>query len=113
MVGYSNWSFQISESEVSQALKQSVRILCWIMTGLNNTESRAIHVNATWAPRCNKYVFITSKPGYGLPTVDLNVTEGRNYLWAKTKAAFQWIYEASFSEHNENFDFRDWLNAVL
>uniref|UniRef100_A0A914Q2T4 Uncharacterized protein n=1 Tax=Panagrolaimus davidi TaxID=227884 RepID=A0A914Q2T4_9BILA len=81
------------ESEVSQALKQSVRVLCWIMTGLNNTESRAIHVNATWAPRCNKYVFITSKPGYGLPTVDLNVTEGRNYLWAKTKAAFQWIYE--------------------
>ena len=50
------------ESEVSQALKRSVRVLCWIMTSLNNTESRAVHVNATWAPRCNKYVFITSKP---------------------------------------------------
>jgi hypothetical protein len=88
------------ESEVSQALKQSVRVLCWIMTGLNNTESRAIHVNATWAPRCNKYVFITSKPGYGLPTVDLNVTEGRNYLWAKTKAAFQWIYENEIDNYD-------------
>jgi glycoprotein-N-acetylgalactosamine 3-beta-galactosyltransferase len=33
-----------------------------------------------------------------LPTVKLPVTEGRNYLWSKTKEAFKYVYEHHFDE---------------
>uniref|UniRef100_A0A7E4VP58 Glycoprotein-N-acetylgalactosamine 3-beta-galactosyltransferase 1 n=1 Tax=Panagrellus redivivus TaxID=6233 RepID=A0A7E4VP58_PANRE len=89
------------ETAVAGALKQSVRVFCWIMTAKKNTLSRAVHVNATWAQRCNKYVFVSvNETAAKLPNVDLNVTEGRNFLWAKTKAAHQYIYDNEL----DNFD---------
>ncbi|KAK0412017.1 hypothetical protein QR680_005984 [Steinernema hermaphroditum] len=65
-----------------------------------NTYKKAIHVNATWAPRCNKHIFFSADPKSGLPTVNLNVTEGRRHLWAKTKRAFKYLYEHEL----HNFD---------
>uniref|UniRef100_A0A915A8J1 N-acetylgalactosaminide beta-1,3-galactosyltransferase n=1 Tax=Parascaris univalens TaxID=6257 RepID=A0A915A8J1_PARUN len=80
------------ESALTKEMNDNVRIFCWIMTSKNNTRKKAIHVNATWATRCNKHVFMTSEEVDGLPTVDLNVTEGRKFLWMKTKEAFKYIY---------------------
>lgn len=37
-----------------------------------------------------------------LGAIDLNVTEGRPYLWGKTKAALKYIY-------NHHFDDADWF----
>ncbi|VDD97294.1 unnamed protein product [Enterobius vermicularis] len=88
------------ESALSRVLYKNVRVFCWIMTSLNNTFTRAIHVNATWAPRCNKYVFITSEESSGLPTVKLNATEGRKFLWMKTKEAFKWIYNNELQNYD-------------
>ncbi|KAI6198838.1 N-acetylgalactosaminide beta-1,3-galactosyltransferase [Aphelenchoides besseyi] len=62
------------DSNVVRELKENVRIFCWIMSGPNNTR-KAMAVNATWAPKCNKYVFVTAKDDSGLPTVNLNVTD--------------------------------------
>ena len=62
---------------------------------------KAKTVNATWAPRCNKYVFITANESAGVPTVELDVQEGREYLWAKTKAAFTWLYEVRLYNHTQ------------
>ncbi|KHN76508.1 Glycoprotein-N-acetylgalactosamine 3-beta-galactosyltransferase 1 [Toxocara canis] len=83
---------EADESVLSKEIYDNVRVFCWIMTSRNNTRKKAIHVNATWAARCNKHVFMTSEQVHGLPTVDLNITEGRKYLWTKTKEAFKYIY---------------------
>ncbi|KAI6213199.1 N-acetylgalactosaminide beta-1,3-galactosyltransferase [Aphelenchoides besseyi] len=87
------------ESDVVKELKQNVRVLCWIMTGPNNT-NKAKAVNATWAPRCNKYFFVTAGKDSGLPTIDFNITDGRNHLWAKTKAAFKYLYENDLNDYD-------------
>lgn len=54
--------YVLDEGELSKLIKSEVRILCWIMTSRNNTYKKAVHVNATWAQRCNKHVFITTDP---------------------------------------------------
>ncbi|KAH7710189.1 glycoprotein-N-acetylgalactosamine 3-beta-galactosyltransferase 1 [Aphelenchoides avenae] len=89
------------EGELSKLIKSEVRILCWIMTSRNNTYKKAVHVNATWAQRCNKHVFITTRSGTlachdgcahdvafkdsGLPTVDLGLKEGPEQPLGKDK----------------------------
>lgn len=63
------------------------------MTGPQNHETRAKHVNRTWAPRCDEYLFVSSTKIPGLPSLAVNVTESRDTLWGKTKAAFQYIWD--------------------
>lgn len=73
-------------------LAKNSKIFCWIMTSPQSYEKRAIHVNKTWAPRCDESLFVSSIKIPDLPSVAVNVTESHDMLWGKTKAAFQYIW---------------------
>ncbi|XP_033115876.1 glycoprotein-N-acetylgalactosamine 3-beta-galactosyltransferase 1-like [Anneissia japonica] len=75
-----------------------IRVLCWVMTSPKTLLSKAQHVKNTWAWRCDKTLFMSSVENRTFPSIGLNVSEGRNALWAKTKAAFTYIYEHHFDE---------------
>ncbi|TKR87447.1 hypothetical protein L596_011844 [Steinernema carpocapsae] len=89
------------DAELKTEMRKNVRILCWIMTTSANTYNKAMHVNATWASRCNKHIFFSANESSGLPSVKLNISDGRNYLWWKTKEAFKYLYENEL----DNYDY--------
>uniref|UniRef100_A0AAY5K1A0 Glycoprotein-N-acetylgalactosamine 3-beta-galactosyltransferase 1 n=1 Tax=Esox lucius TaxID=8010 RepID=A0AAY5K1A0_ESOLU len=92
--------FKCSHPDKNEStLSQNVRVLCWIMTGPRNLESRAKHIRATWAKRCNKILYMSSVET-DFPTVGLNVSEGRDQLYWKTIRAFQYIYQ----HHQNDYD---------
>uniref|UniRef100_A0A1I8IZ71 N-acetylgalactosaminide beta-1,3-galactosyltransferase n=1 Tax=Macrostomum lignano TaxID=282301 RepID=A0A1I8IZ71_9PLAT len=78
----------LNENIFADRLKAKVRIFCWIMTSPGNHESKAVHLKATWVKRCNNFVFMSTKADPSLPSI---VGEGRDNLWAKTKAAFRYL----------------------
>ncbi|CAD5232087.1 unnamed protein product [Bursaphelenchus xylophilus] len=97
---YFFYKHEHGESAVVKELKKRVRILCWIMThNSKNGNMRATAVNRTWGPKCDKYLFVSTNVS-SLPSVDLNVTEGRKYLWQKTKRAFKYVYDHYGSEYD-------------
>ncbi|XP_034732933.1 glycoprotein-N-acetylgalactosamine 3-beta-galactosyltransferase 1-A [Etheostoma cragini] len=86
------------DSRVADLLYQKVRILCWVMTGPYNLQSRARHVRATWSRHCNVVVFMSSEEDPDFPTVGLGTKEGRDQLYWKTIRAFHYVYEHHASE---------------
>jgi len=70
-----------------------LRLLCWVMTHPHNHETKARAVNATWAHRCDRTIFMSSEDDDELGAVAVVDEEGRNALWGKTKAALSYIYD--------------------
>ncbi|KAK2851380.1 hypothetical protein Q5P01_007656 [Channa striata] len=85
-------------SWVADVLYQKVRVLCWVMTGPYNLQSRARHVRATWTRHCNVVVFMSSVEDPDFPTVGLGTKEGRDQLYWKTIRAFHYVYEHHANE---------------
>jgi glycoprotein-N-acetylgalactosamine 3-beta-galactosyltransferase len=74
----------------------SVRICCLILTAPKYFDTRARAVNNTWAPRCDKYLFISEPSNHTnyLPIAPIkNLTAGYGHLTKKTTLAFYYAYE--------------------
>ena len=59
-------------------------------------------MKATWGRRCDTLLFMSTALDPALPTTQLSVGEGRDNLWAKTRAAFQYI-------HRHHLEEADWF----
>jgi glycoprotein-N-acetylgalactosamine 3-beta-galactosyltransferase len=77
---------------VASNLYKQVRVLCWIMTSPASVNTKARHIKVTWGRRCNTLLFMSSVNEPTLPAVGLNVSDGYEHLWGKTRAAFKYIY---------------------
>lgn len=68
------------------------RVLCAIMTIPGNHQSKTVAVRDTWAKRCDSVIYFTSSQEpdvfQNATVVIMNITQGRDYLWEKTRAAF-------------------------
>lgn len=78
------------DGNVADELFKKVRILCWVMTGPSNLQSKAQHVKATWSRHCNIVLFMSSEENQNFPTVGLGTGEGRDQLYWKTIRAFHY-----------------------
>ncbi|XP_037269215.2 glycoprotein-N-acetylgalactosamine 3-beta-galactosyltransferase 1 [Rhipicephalus microplus] len=97
-VSWSNWVSR-------DLLRRRVRVLCWVLTNPNNTETKARHVAATWGRRCNRLMFMSTSRSHEdelQPSVVLNlsVAERRNALWAKTKASLVELYNNHINDYD-------------
>ncbi|OXA53917.1 glycoprotein-N-acetylgalactosamine 3-beta-galactosyltransferase 1 isoform X2 [Folsomia candida] len=94
-----NLSYNEMYNEEAHRLSKKVKVLCWIMTNPVNHETKAVHVQRTWGKRCDKLLFMSSTADPKLPSIALpNVKEGRDFLWAKTKEAFKYVYKHHFGD---------------
>ncbi|KAL7739170.1 hypothetical protein ACLKA6_010391 [Drosophila palustris] len=100
-------------SSVADQLKKEVRILCWIMTNPTNHKIKARHVKRTWGKRCNILLFMSSGEDDELPSVKLDVGEGRFNLWRKTKQAFKYVYKHHFNDADWFYKADDDTYAVI
>ncbi|XP_062453085.1 glycoprotein-N-acetylgalactosamine 3-beta-galactosyltransferase 1-B-like [Rhea pennata] len=80
------------DRSVADELYERVRILCWVMTGPRNLETKARHVRATWTRHCNVALFMSSERDERFPAVGLPTKEGRDQLYWKTIRAFQYVH---------------------
>lgn len=73
------------------------------MTNPKNHKSKAVHIKNLWGERCNKLLFITSKPDSELETIQIRLTnESRKALRNKTRDAITHI-------HDNYLDGYDWV----
>ncbi|XP_054733660.1 glycoprotein-N-acetylgalactosamine 3-beta-galactosyltransferase 1-like [Anastrepha obliqua] len=96
-LNYTNFTHTYALAQDADTLPEylfnNTRVLCWVMTMPENHLERAVHIRNTWGRRCNKLLFMSTEKDDFLETVRLEVPEGRDYLWHKTRAAFKYIYE--------------------
>ena len=88
-----NSNSRLNDISLNAELFEKVRIVCLVMTIPDNHRTRADFVKATWGKRCNKLVFMSSSPDENFDTVNVNVTDGRDFLWIKTRKSFEYAYE--------------------
>ena len=75
-----------------------IRVLCWIMTSPKTLMSKAVHIRNTWGARCDHTLYMSSIENLTFPAVGLNVSEGRDSLWNKTRAAFEYIHRYNYTK---------------
>lgn len=88
------------ERSVADRLFNDIRILCLVMTLPENHQTKAVHVSATWGRRCTKLLFVTRQNDSSIPTLIVDVKDGREYLPQKTYATFNKV----FADYLEDFD---------
>uniref|UniRef100_A0A7E4VKU1 N-acetylgalactosaminide beta-1,3-galactosyltransferase n=1 Tax=Panagrellus redivivus TaxID=6233 RepID=A0A7E4VKU1_PANRE len=89
-----------TNEDISNALRASVRVFCFIISTKWGTEDKARHVHATWAKRCSKHVFVTANKESYLPSLDFNLTETKASLFKKIENTLKYIYNNELDKYD-------------
>lgn len=76
----------------------NIRVLCWVLTSPKTLNTRAKAVNETWGKRCTILLFMSSKADSSSSVIGLEVKEGRQHLWEKTRAAWGHVLDHYIEE---------------
>ena len=79
------------KSPTSTEKTKQQRLLCWILTSDFTLKGKT--VKETWRKRCDVLLFLSSKTDPDSPTIKIDVGEGRDKLWDKTRAAWDYVYQ--------------------
>ena len=89
----------LSLNKEAEEEQKRIRILCWVMTSPKTLPIKGKPVKETWGKRCNIFLFMSSQAEPNFPdAIGLNVKEGRENLWSKTRAAWDYIYDHHFDD---------------
>jgi len=92
----------LSLNKEAEEEQKRIRILCWVMTSPETLPIKGKPVKETWGKRCTILLFMSSQADPSFPAIGLDVKEGRENLWPKTRAAWNYIYD-------HHLDDADWF----
>uniref|UniRef100_A0AAF5DM55 N-acetylgalactosaminide beta-1,3-galactosyltransferase n=2 Tax=Strongyloides stercoralis TaxID=6248 RepID=A0AAF5DM55_STRER len=85
---------------ISKFLYKKVKIFCLIITGPQYTTSRVKYQKETWLKRCNNYLYVSSLSNISLPSIGVDVVEGRDTLWEKIRFGLEYVYKYYFNKYD-------------
>lgn len=86
----------LEDNNIKGGMGNGPRVLCYVLTG-PTTHQATMHVKNTWAQRCDKTIFFSTKSHAELKPEILDVPEGYGFLWSKTKAALKYLHQHHLS----------------
>jgi hypothetical protein len=82
----------LGEDVEAKKLAKKVRVLCWIMTNPTNHAKKAVHVKATWGPRCNILLFMSSENGKSVTCVATVCCSMRRLLTSTLPSHLRYVW---------------------
>ncbi|XP_017834886.2 uncharacterized protein LOC108594267 [Drosophila busckii] len=90
-----------ANNTLATQLAQRVRVICMIITCPHKCEASAKPIMETWGRRCHKLIMFSSREQRSIPgaiVVPLDVDDGYDLLWNKTRAAFRYVHQHYLQE---------------
>lgn len=94
-IASANFSKDMDDEHHKQGVNSinKIRVLCWIMTSPKSIDQKGKAVKETWGKRCDILLFMSSKEDTSYPAIGLDVPEGHENLWYKSRAAWQYVFD--------------------
>ncbi|XP_071102190.1 glycoprotein-N-acetylgalactosamine 3-beta-galactosyltransferase 1-B-like [Haliotis cracherodii] len=70
-----------------------IRLLCWVLTQPCNFANKTRAVKDTWSKRCDITLFFSSVANTEIPTIKLDVPQGREHLADKSFAVLKYLFK--------------------
>lgn len=70
-----------------------IRLLCWVLTQPCNFANKTRAVKETWSKRCDITLFFSSVANSEIPTIKLDVPQGREHLADKSFAVLKYLFK--------------------
>ncbi|CEF60304.1 Glycoprotein-N-acetylgalactosamine 3-beta-galactosyltransferase 1 [Strongyloides ratti] len=97
---YKNENIYYDNNIVSKFLYNNVKIFCLILTGPQYITSRVNYQKETWLNRCNDFLYVSSLSNISLPSIGVDVVEGRDTLWEKIRYGIEYVYKYYFNNYD-------------